>query len=159
MKRKNHNLQESLSDVSMEWRHFMAQHKPSHLPKGFPKAGNAPGLTPDIREVWLHWDVVDPRLQLGVEELQPLFSHVEDEWATQEKVFQAETGRHSPEIKQVPGKGSAKRGPGYTFGVRKCTKMCSSEPSLAGSSWAAHQSLQQRKSIYLKLLRGKVSWS
>lgn len=27
---------------------------------------------------------------------------MKDEWATQEKVFQAETGRHSSEIKQVP---------------------------------------------------------
>lgn len=72
--------------------------------------GAASGLTPDIRQVWLHGDVVDPRLQLGVEELQPLLSNVKDERATQEKVFQAETGCHSPEIKQVPGKGWAKRG-------------------------------------------------
>lgn len=68
------------------------------------------GLTPDIREVWSDWDVVDPRLQLWVEELQPLFSNVEDERTTQEKVFQTETGSHSPEIKQIPLKGEAKRG-------------------------------------------------
>lgn len=72
--------------------------------------GAASGLTPDIREVWPHRDVVDPRLQLGVEELQPLFSDMKDERAAQEKVFQAETGRHSPEIKEVPLKGSAKTG-------------------------------------------------
>lgn len=72
--------------------------------------GVASGPTPDVREVWPHWDVVDPRLQLGVEELQPLLSDMEDEWAAQEKVLQAETGRHSPEIKQVPLKGGAKKG-------------------------------------------------
>lgn len=81
---------------------------------------------------------MDPRLQLGVEELQPLLSDVEDERATQEKVLQAETGRHSPEIKQVPLQGEQREAPDYTSCVMKGTKVCwspgSSEPSLAGSS-------------------------
>lgn len=47
---------------------------------------------------------MDPRLQLGVEELQPLFSNMKDERTTQEEVLQTETGSHSPEIKQIPVK-------------------------------------------------------
>jgi len=73
-------------------------------------AAHARGLAPGVGEVRSDGDVVHPRLQLGVEELQPLFSNVKDEGTTQEKVFQPETGSHSPEIKQIPLKGEAERG-------------------------------------------------
>lgn len=56
-------------------------------------------MVPDIREVLLHWDVVDPGFELGVEELQPLIPHMEDQGAAQEKMLQAEAGCHTSEVK------------------------------------------------------------
>lgn len=53
---------------------------------------------PDVRQILLHRDVVDPGLQLRVEELLPLVAHVEHKGAAQEEVLEAETGRHASEV-------------------------------------------------------------
>ena len=47
---------------------------------------------------------MDPGLHGRVEELEPIFAHVEHQGVTQEQVLQAETGRHTTEVEQVPGK-------------------------------------------------------
>lgn len=59
---------------------------------------------PDIREVLLDWDVVDPGLQLRIEELLPLVPDVKNQRATEKEMFEAEAGCHSPEVKQIPEK-------------------------------------------------------
>lgn len=56
-------------------------------------------MVPDVREVLLHWDVVDPGFELGVEELQPFIPYVEDQGAAQEKMLEAEAGCHTSEVK------------------------------------------------------------
>lgn len=56
-------------------------------------------LVPDVREVLLHRDVVDPGFELGVEELLPFIPHVEHQGAAQEKMLEAEAGCHTAEVK------------------------------------------------------------
>jgi len=74
---------------------------------------------PDVREVLLHRDVVDPGLQLRVEELLPLVAHVEHHGAAEEEMLEAEAGCHAAEVEQIPGK----RRPGSPLlsgGVARC---------------------------------------
>ena len=58
----------------------------------------------DIAEILLDGYIMDPGLHGRVEELEPIFAHVEHQGVTQEQVLQAETGRHTTEVEQVPGK-------------------------------------------------------
>lgn len=59
-------------------------------------------LVPDVGEILLDWDVVDPRLKLGVEELQPLVSNVKHQGTTEEEMLEAEAGSHTSEVEQIP---------------------------------------------------------
>lgn len=56
---------------------------------------------PEVREVLLHRDVVDPGLELRVEKLLPLVSHVKHKGATEEEVFEAKTSCHAAEVEQI----------------------------------------------------------
>lgn len=53
---------------------------------------------PDIREILLDWDVVDPRLELRVEELQPFISDMKHQGTTEEEMFEAKAGSHTAEV-------------------------------------------------------------
>lgn len=57
--------------------------------------------SPEVREILFHRDVVNPRLKLRIEKLQPFFSYVEDQRATEEQVLEAKAGRYAAEIKKV----------------------------------------------------------
>ncbi|MEQ2160887.1 hypothetical protein GOODEAATRI_004103 [Goodea atripinnis] len=52
---------------------------------------------PDIRQVLLDWDVVDPGLELRVEELLPFITHMKDQRTAEEEMFEAKACRHTPE--------------------------------------------------------------
>lgn len=54
---------------------------------------------PDIGEVLLHRDIVDPGFELRVEELLPLIAHVEHQGAAQEEMLEAEAGCYTSEVK------------------------------------------------------------
>ena len=62
------------------------------------------GCLLDVGEVCFYWDVVNPWLQLWVEEFQPLVTNMENKWTTQKEVFEPETCSNTPKIKQIPGK-------------------------------------------------------
>lgn len=53
---------------------------------------------PDIRQVLLDWDVVDPGFELRVEELLPFVPNMKDERATEEEMFEAKACSHTPEV-------------------------------------------------------------
>lgn len=55
-------------------------------------------LVPDIREILLDWDVVDPWLQLRVEELQPFISNMKHQGTTEEEMFETKAGSHTSEV-------------------------------------------------------------
>lgn len=57
---------------------------------------------PDIREILLDWDVVDPGLELRVEELQPLVSNMKHQRTAEEEMFEAKAGSHASEVEQIP---------------------------------------------------------
>lgn len=58
-------------------------------------------LVPDVREILLDWDVVDPRLKLGVEELQPFVSNVKHQGTTEEEMLEAKAGSHTSKVEQI----------------------------------------------------------
>lgn len=55
-------------------------------------------LVPDIREILLDWDVVDPRLELRVEELQPFISNMKHQGTAEEEMFETKAGSHTSEV-------------------------------------------------------------
>lgn len=58
-------------------------------------------LVPDVREILLDWDVVDPWLKLRVEELQPFISNVKHQGTTEEEMLEAKAGSHTSEVEQI----------------------------------------------------------
>lgn len=83
----------------------------------------------DIGEICFDWDIVNPWLQLWIEEFQPLITHMENKWTTQKEVFEPETCSYTPKIKQIPGKERAK----YTWYCMPAATnifLISSSPSL-----------------------------
>lgn len=58
-------------------------------------------MVPDVREILLDWDVVDPWLKLRVEELQPFISNVKHQGTTEEEVLEAKAGSHTSEVEQI----------------------------------------------------------
>lgn len=65
-------------------------------------------MVPEIREILLDWDVVDPGLELWVKELLPFIPHVKHQRTTEEEMFEAEAGCHTPEVEQIPGRDGEK---------------------------------------------------
>lgn len=57
-----------------------------------------PVLVPDIREILFDWDVVHPRLELRVKELQPFIPHVKHQGTAEEEMFEAEAGCHTSKV-------------------------------------------------------------
>lgn len=73
----------------------------------------------DIGEICFDWDIVNPRLQLWIEEFQPLITNVENKGATQEEVFEPETCSYASKVKQIPEKERAE----YTwYHILRCHK-------------------------------------
>lgn len=58
----------------------------------------------DIGEICFDWDIVNPWLQLWIEEFQPLITNVENQWTTEEEVLEPETCSYTSKIKQIPEK-------------------------------------------------------
>lgn len=58
---------------------------------------------PDVREILLDWDVVDPGLKLRVKKLLPFISHMKHQGTTQEEMFEAKACCHATEVEQIPG--------------------------------------------------------
>lgn len=77
---------------------FSNKHKNMVKPAKFKRNSDRVSLL-DVREVLLHWDVVDPGFELGVEELLPFIPYVENQGAAQEKMLEAEAGCHTSEVK------------------------------------------------------------
>lgn len=59
---------------------------------------------PEVRQVLFDRDVVNPGLELRVEELKPLLPDVKNQWATQEQMLQTETSSNTSEVKEVSEK-------------------------------------------------------
>lgn len=68
------------------------------------QACTGPAELPDIREILLHWDVVDPGLQLRVEELLPLVPDMKHQRTAEKEVFEAEARGHASEVEQIPAR-------------------------------------------------------
>lgn len=58
--------------------------------------------SPEVRQILFHRDVVNPGLELRIEKLQPLFSYMEDQRATEKQVLETKASRYASEIKEVP---------------------------------------------------------
>lgn len=56
---------------------------------------------PEIRQVLFDRNVVNPGLELRVEELKPVLADVENQRSTQEQMLQAETSSHTSKVKKV----------------------------------------------------------
>lgn len=59
---------------------------------------------PDVREILLDWDVVDPGLELRVKKLLPFIPHMKHQGAAEEEMFEAKAGCHTAEVEQIPGR-------------------------------------------------------
>lgn len=53
---------------------------------------------PDIREILLDWDVVDPWFELRVEKLLPLIPNMKHQGTTEEEMLEAKAGSHTSEV-------------------------------------------------------------
>lgn len=55
-------------------------------------------MVPDIRQILLDGDVVDPGLELSVKKLLPFIPHVKHQGTTEEEMLEAEAGCHTSEV-------------------------------------------------------------
>lgn len=56
---------------------------------------------PEVRQVLFDRDVVHPRLELRIEELNPLLPNMKNQRATQEQMFETETSSNTSEVEEV----------------------------------------------------------
>ena len=67
-----------------------------------PSPRKKPSNSLHIREVLLHWEVVNPGSEERIEELLPLATDVEHQGVTEEEVLQSKARCHPTKIEEVP---------------------------------------------------------
>lgn len=55
-----------------------------------------------IREVLLHWEIVNPGSEERIEELVPLATNVEHQGVTEEEVLQSKARCHPTKVEEIP---------------------------------------------------------